>query len=251
MNKWLRVVLLLAFLLVPSGAAAGQVPVSRDQASGGPTQVIIRVAGQQIAAVQGGLAAQGKLGLNNTCEFPVVEVVMSGSGSSFDEVTLTPDKDCRLIVTKVAIGQPPVNGAPQSPAGGSMQAPSNAVTPGGLLHSSKSGKVLAAPSLVNTQYHGYADASFYEQFGIKVTDTHTEISWWDNGSSVWGGQDYNSYCWWRSETGWYLVACTGEFKLRWTQYHLALDKRRIQSQCIQHLASDYGNFSSTTGTPLG
>ncbi|HET7091252.1 MAG TPA: hypothetical protein VFL17_21670 [Anaerolineae bacterium] len=194
MNKKVILSLILSLALVPINSVRGQEGKP-------PSRAVVLVEGKEIPAIEGDVIVRGNRTIEGRCQFPAYTVEIEGNSSRYDRVVLTATEDCRLVVSEVT-SQLSNESVPASPPdGGETQAP----TSGNDLTGSLEMNAMAA----NRRF-GWARMTFYEQFGIAVTLSHAEMSYWDDGSSVWGGQQENSYCWWRSSTGWFLIECTSD-----------------------------------------
>jgi hypothetical protein len=185
-KKLIFAFLALLIVLVPLYAANGQ---PRNP----PERVDVIIEGRRIAAAVGDIVATGLRTANGHCQFPSYLVEIGGNEPGYASTTMRATKNCQLVVTEIQ-RQPFKEGVlPPSPEG-DLQAP---VEEG--VSSGEAGTADLAPDTVSAaaavRRFGWARESFYEQFGITVTQTHSEMTYWDDGSKVYGGAEASPYCW--------------------------------------------------------
>lgn len=166
--------------------------------------VDVIIEGRRITATIGDVIAIGTLTSQDYCHFPAYTIEMGSNKPGYTSATLRATKDCKLIIFEIN-RQPFKKGIPPLPPEGDMQAPiDDVIAPG----ESETVNEIQDSMAAAVKRFGWARESFYEQFGITVTQTHSEMTYWDDGTKVYGGAEASPYCWWRSGTGWYLISCT-------------------------------------------
>lgn len=181
-------VLVLSAILFTGGTVIGQ-EADADECA------YAIVDGTKVSIVPGKVIATGELASDGTCELPRIVLVGEGTeDSSHGYIKVHVTENCEVVVTEVTFDQnatPP----PEVSPGPGVGYPEPIVEPKDVERSISSGGV----SLLGTQhYRGWAESENNDWLGIDVTRVHAAMSYYDNGSQVYGGHNPYNQCYWMS-----------------------------------------------------
>lgn len=193
--------------LVLLTALAWIMPAFDVSAEAGPEVIpsaVVIVGGVRVPAVPGSFVAVGTRdafghcqGLDRVVEVRAPETIRYGS------VELDVTADCRLRVVAVTFDRvahlPPVR-------------PADALTPSRVARADKVPLRQASPPVLSFRaaavvtHEIWSDESFFEQFGVKVTEVYNRFRYMDDGSSVYNQTMWEAWCW-HDPFGWTTDSC--------------------------------------------
>lgn len=189
----------MAFWLLPA------LDVSADVTP--PTQVsaVIIVDGVRVPALSGRIIKTGTIGaggncagLDRTIEVRAPETVRFGA------VELEVTGACQLKVASVTFDAAAHPG-PSRPAGATT--PSAGSIPASPLRASKASPLsLSFKAAALTTHEIWSDESFFEQFGLKVTETYNRFRYMEDTNSVYNETMWEAWCW-HGPFGWTTDSC--------------------------------------------
>jgi hypothetical protein len=173
------------------------------------------VDGERKTVGPGTVVARGTHNDNGTCFMP--EFTVGGSLTrhyTSGEIDVEANENCEWKVTRVVFGQitelPVTNGSQDGVDAVPQKAPSSAPTDRQGLRLQGALAELILPKA--RAYHPYnirglAESYVHDQVDIEVTETYTELEYWDDLVDVYDGGPYEATCWGLASTGWEVESC--------------------------------------------
>jgi hypothetical protein len=167
-----------------------------------PTAVVI-VDGVRIPAVPGAIVKTGTAdGQGNCLGLDRAVEVRASAETQFGSIELEVTANCTLRVVAVTFDRT----AHLSPVRPAAALTPQAAQRDGTLRSAAVAPILSFQAAAATTYQIWSDESFFEQFGIKVTEAFNRFNYLDNSSSVTNETRAEAWCW-QDGVGWTIDSC--------------------------------------------
>lgn len=184
--------LILVIALATTGSA-----LARDGQE--PVRAFATVNGTEVPLVVGMVIAKGTLRTDGVCNIPMVTVGarVSNAVPTHARITVETTSNCEMVVKEIVFDQ---SASPSLPAGKMKLAEPTVVAP------SIDGGPAVHVGILATSYRVWGESVYRDPVRIPLTSVHGELSYYDDGSQVYGGYNRSNYCWWLPD-GWSNTSC--------------------------------------------